>query len=120
MTPPRSGASCGGWSSPGSSTRLTDRGRRGLGGWWKTTAEDRFTKITDFVLNYRKFWEATHRLTLEQLSAIEEAIATTMVTAFNLDISALTLDMTSSAPPTSTRKRQGADCPTRQGQAETQ
>lgn len=65
--------------------------------WWKTTAADRFTKIPASVLDHRKFWEASHRLTLEQVTAIEERIALAMITEFNLDISALALDMTNFA-----------------------
>ncbi|WP_417372496.1 IS1634 family transposase [Glutamicibacter protophormiae] len=69
----------------------------GFSDWWKTTAADRFTKIPASVLDHRKFWEAAHRLTLDQLAAIEERIALAMITEFNLDISALALDMTNFA-----------------------
>lgn len=69
----------------------------GFADWWKSTAADRFTKIPASVLDHRKFWEATHRLSLDQLAVIEERIAVAMVTEFNLDISALALDMTNFA-----------------------
>ena len=69
----------------------------GFADWWKTTAADRFTKIPASVLDHRKFWEATHRLSLEQLAVIEERIAMAMITEFGLDISALALDMTNFA-----------------------
>jgi hypothetical protein len=58
---------------------------------------DRFTKITTSILDHRKFWEASHRLSLEHLAMIEERIAVTMVAVVNLDVSALALDMTNSA-----------------------
>ena len=35
--------------------------------WWKTTAADRFTKIRASVLDHRRFWDAMHAVTLEQL-----------------------------------------------------
>ena len=35
--------------------------------WWKTTAADRFTKIPARVLDHRRFWDAMHAVTLEQL-----------------------------------------------------
>ncbi len=69
----------------------------GFAHWWKTTAADRFTKIPASVLDHRKFWEATHRLTLDVLAVIEERIALAMITEFDLDISALALDMTNFA-----------------------
>ena len=69
----------------------------GFADWWKTTAADQFTKIPASVLDHRKFWEATHRLSLEQLAVIEERIAMAMITEFGLDISALALDMTNFA-----------------------
>lgn len=69
----------------------------GFSDWWKSTAADRFTKIPSSVLDHRKFWEAAHRLTLEQVAVIEERIALAMITEFTLDISALALDMTNFA-----------------------
>lgn len=69
----------------------------GFADWWKTTAADRFTKIPASRLDHRKFWEAMHTLDLEDLTRIEESIAVAMVTKFNLDISALALDMTNFA-----------------------
>ena len=69
----------------------------GFADWWKTTATDRFTKIPACVLDHRKFWEATHALSLDELAEVEERIAVAMVNEFNLDISALALDMTNFA-----------------------
>ncbi len=69
----------------------------GFADWWKTTAADRFTKIPASVLDHRRFWDAMHRMSLEQLAVIEERIAAAMTTEFGLDISALALDMTNFA-----------------------
>src|SRR5665811_1073159 len=65
--------------------------------WWKTTAADRFTKIPASVLDHRRFWEAMHAITLEQLAAVEQQLAVAMIETFNLDLSALALDMTNFA-----------------------
>ena len=65
--------------------------------WWKTTAADRFTKIPASVLDHRRFWDAMHAITLEQLAAVEQQLAVRMIETFNLDISALALDMTNFA-----------------------
>lgn len=62
-----------------------------------STAADRFTNIPSSVLDHHKFWEAAHRLTVEQVAVIEERIALAMIVEFNLDISALALDMTNFA-----------------------
>ena len=35
--------------------------------WWKTTAADRFTKIPASALDHRRFWDAMHAISLEQL-----------------------------------------------------
>src|SRR5665811_1541633 len=65
--------------------------------WWATTALDRFTKIPASVLDHRRFWDAMHQVTMEQLAEIEERIALAMINVFGLDISALALDMTNFA-----------------------
>ena len=69
----------------------------GFSDWWKTTAADRFTKIPASVLDHRRFWDAMHGLSLEQLAVVEERIALAMISEFNLDVSALALDMTNFA-----------------------
>ncbi|MCA1670770.1 MAG: IS1634 family transposase [Actinobacteria bacterium] len=68
-----------------------------LQAWWRTTAADRFTRIPAGVLDHRKFWEAMHAVTTEQLVAIEHRLALRMIDVFGLDISALALDMTNFA-----------------------
>ncbi len=47
--------------------------------WWKTTAADRFTRIGASVLDHRRFWDAMHAVSTEQLTAIEHRLAVTMV-----------------------------------------
>ncbi|MBP2376006.1 IS1634 family transposase [Paeniglutamicibacter psychrophenolicus] len=92
------GASVGTYLSLAALNRVVaPTSKAGFGDWWKTTAADRFTKIPASVLDHRRFWDAMHKVTLEQLARIEEAIALAMITEFNLDISALALDMTNFA-----------------------
>jgi transposase len=73
------------------------RSKLGFAAWWKTTAADRFTRIPVVALDHRRFWDAMHSITLEQLSQVEQALAVRMIETFNLDISALALDMTNFA-----------------------
>jgi len=65
--------------------------------WWKTTAADRFTKIPAPVLDHRRFWDAMHAITLEQLEEISRAIAVRIVQASGVDCSSVALDMTNFA-----------------------
>src|SRR5674476_32062 len=65
--------------------------------WWKTTAADRFTAIPSSVLDHRRFWDAMHTITLDQLAQVEHLLALAMIETFGLDISALALDMTNFA-----------------------
>ena len=65
--------------------------------WWKTTAADRFTKIPASVLDHRRFWDAMHAVTLEQLEEISRAIAVRIVQASGVDCSSVALDMTNFA-----------------------
>jgi transposase len=65
--------------------------------WWKTTAADRFTKIAAGALDHRRFWDAMHAVTLTQLAEIEQRIAVAVIERFELDVSALALDMTNFA-----------------------
>src|SRR5229473_2901727 len=47
--------------------------------WWKTTAAGRFTKIPAAALDHRRFWDAMHAVTLEQLEEISRRIAVAIV-----------------------------------------
>ena len=69
----------------------------GFADWWKSTAADRFTRIKSQVLDHRRFWDAMHAITVDQLAEIEQALALAMIETFGLDVSALALDMTNFA-----------------------
>ena len=65
--------------------------------WWKTTAADRFTKIPASALDHRRFWDAMHAVTLEQLEEISRTIAVRIVDWSGVDCSSVALDMTNFA-----------------------
>ena len=65
--------------------------------WWATTAAPRFTKIPATVLDHRRFWDAMHAVTLEQLEAAGQAITLRAVEMSGLDCSSVALDMTNFA-----------------------
>jgi len=65
--------------------------------WWATTAGPRFTKISPAACNHRNFWDAMDYLDQAALVSAERAIAARMVSQFDLDLSALALDMTNFA-----------------------
>jgi transposase len=65
--------------------------------WWKTTAADRFTKIPAAALDHRRFWDAMHAVTLEQLEEISGTIAARIVQVSGVDVSSVALDMTNFA-----------------------
>jgi transposase len=65
--------------------------------WWRTTAADRFTTIAAGVLDHRRFWDAMHAVSVEQLAQIEQALAVRIIDEFAVDIGSLALDMTNFA-----------------------
>ncbi|MGH3409741.1 MAG: IS1634 family transposase [Streptosporangiaceae bacterium] len=65
--------------------------------WWKTTAADRFAKIAASALDHRRFWDAMHAVTLEQLEEISGKIAGRIVEISGVDVSSVALDMTNFA-----------------------
>jgi transposase len=65
--------------------------------WWATTAAPRFTRIPATVLDHRRFWDAMHAVTLEQLAAAGQAITLRAVEMSGLDCSSVALDMTNFA-----------------------
>ncbi|MGB7981085.1 MAG: IS1634 family transposase [Candidatus Nanopelagicales bacterium] len=71
--------------------------KSGFADWWASTAADRFTGIPVSALDHRRFWDAMHSISIEQLARCEERIAVAMITEFDLDISGLALDMTNFA-----------------------
>jgi transposase len=78
--------------------RLADPcSKRGFADWWATTAAPRFTKIPASVLDHRRFWDAMHAVTADQLEEISRRIALRVVAASGLDCSSVALDMTNFA-----------------------
>jgi transposase len=71
--------------------------KAGFADWWKTTAADRFTKIPAAALDHRRFWDAMHAVTVEQLAEISGKIAVAIVQAAGVDVSSVALDMTNFA-----------------------
>ncbi|HYA53524.1 MAG TPA: IS1634 family transposase [Streptosporangiaceae bacterium] len=65
--------------------------------WWKTTAGDRFTKIPATALDHRRFWDAMHAVTVEQLEQISEKIAVRIARSAGVDVSSVALDITNFA-----------------------
>jgi transposase len=65
--------------------------------WWRSTAADRFTTIPARVLDHRRFWDAMHAVSAEQLAEIEHRLAVRIIAEFGLDIGSLALDMTNFA-----------------------
>jgi transposase len=92
------GASAGTYLVLAALNRLADPcSKRGLADWWAKTAAPRFTKIPASVLDHRRFWDAMHAVTLEQLAEISRRIALRIVDLFGLDCSSVALDMTNFA-----------------------
>jgi transposase len=92
------GASVGTYLALAVLNRLTEPcSKRAMADWWAGTAGDRFTRIGASVLEHRRFWDATHRITAAQLAEAERAITAAMIGQFALDCSAVALDMTNFA-----------------------
>ena len=71
--------------------------KAGFSDWWKTTAADRFTRILPSALDHRRFWDAMHAVTLEDLEEISRRIAVRLVEVSGADVSSVALDMTNFA-----------------------
>jgi transposase len=71
--------------------------KAGFADWWQATAAGRFTKIPATALDHRRFWDAMHAVTLDQLEEISRKIAVTIVRASGVDVSSVALDMTNFA-----------------------
>jgi len=69
----------------------------GFAGWWATTAADRFTRIPARALDHRRFWDAMHAVTIEELEQVEARVAARVIEEFDLDTSSVALDMTNFA-----------------------
>jgi transposase len=71
--------------------------KAGFADWWKTTAADRFTKVPASALDHRRFWDAMHAVTPQQLEQASEKIAAAIIRAAGVDVSSVALDMTNFA-----------------------
>jgi len=71
--------------------------RLGLADWWRTTAGDRFARIPASALDHRRFWDAMHAVTLEDLEEISRRIALRIAGLSGVDCSSVALDMTNFA-----------------------
>jgi transposase len=92
------GASTGTYLVLAALNRLADPcSKRGFADWWAKTAAPRFTKIPASVLDHRRFWDAMHAVTAEQLAEISRRVALRMVAMSGLDCSSVALDMTNFA-----------------------
>ncbi|MFY9931026.1 MAG: IS1634 family transposase [Streptosporangiaceae bacterium] len=69
----------------------------GFAEWWAKTAAPRFARIPPAVLDHRRFWDAMHAVTLEDLAEISRRIALAIVDQCGLDCSSVALDMTNFA-----------------------
>lgn len=76
---------------------VAPRSKAAFADWWKTTAGERFAKIPATALDHRRFWDAMHLVTLEEIELIEHRIALRAIELFDLDVSSLALDMTNFA-----------------------
>ena len=65
--------------------------------WWSGTAAGRFTRIGADVLDHRRFWDAMHAVTLEQMEEIYRRMALAIVESSGADCSSVALDMTNFA-----------------------
>jgi transposase len=65
--------------------------------WWSGTAAGRFTRIGADVLDHRRFWDAMHAVTLEQMEEVSRRIALAIVESSGADCSSVALDMTNFA-----------------------
>ena len=65
--------------------------------WWAGTAGPRWLKLPAAALDHRRFWKAMDRLGEPELRRVEAQIGRALVKEFDLDLSALALDMTNFA-----------------------
>ena len=65
--------------------------------WWATTAGPRWVKTPGQALDHRRFWDAMDLLDTAALRTIETELGRRIVGEYQLDLSALVLDMTNFA-----------------------
>jgi hypothetical protein len=76
---------------------VAPRSKAAFAEWWQATAGPRFAKIPVSALDHRRFWDAIHMVSPEQIELIEHRIALRAVEEFGLDVSSLAPDMTNFA-----------------------
>ena len=92
------GASVGTYLALATLNRVVDPcSKSAFADWWAGTAGDRLLDVPPAALDSRRHWDATRQLDAPALAEIERRIALRAVTAFELDISSLALDMTNFA-----------------------
>ncbi|MGH3282363.1 MAG: IS1634 family transposase, partial [Trebonia sp.] len=92
------GASTGTYLVLAALNRIADpRSKRAFADWWRSTAAPRFTRVSASVLGHRRFWDAMHAITEEQMEAASHRIALRIADAYALDCSSVALDMTNFA-----------------------
>ena len=65
--------------------------------WWDTTVGPRLVKLPKGATDHRRFWDAMDTLTEHDIVQIEDRVTTRMADVFDVDLSALMLDMTNFA-----------------------
>lgn len=65
--------------------------------WWASTAGPRWVRMSAAALDHRRFWDAMDRLDAGDLAGIEAELGRRIVAGFDLDTTALVLDMTNFA-----------------------
>jgi transposase len=92
------GASVGTYLALAALGRLVQPGSKsGFADFWAGTAGGRFTKISNQVLDHRKFWDAMHAVTPSALQEISTKLGAAMIDVFELDTTSVALDMTNFA-----------------------
>ena len=92
------GASVGTYLALAALNRLVDpRSKYAFADWWATTTAERFTGVRVGVLDHRRAWDATGRVSATHLAEIERRITARMIDEFDLAISSVALDMTNFA-----------------------
>src|SRR6266568_3289991 len=92
------GASVGTYLALATLNRVVDPcSKSAFADWWAGTAGNRLLDVAPAALDSRRHWDATRQLDAPALAEIERRIALRAITAFELDISSLALDMTNFA-----------------------
>jgi transposase len=91
-------ASVGTYITLATANRVVDPcSKRKFSDWWKTTAGDRWVRVSTSALDHRRFWDAMGAISADQLQEIERRIVARMAETFDVDLSGLVLDMTNFA-----------------------